>query len=237
MKISLFLLALLILNPIQSFGNDFNQKSTHSCSSLLNQFVKVSHSKSLYKDDTIDLIWYPKAGYGFMSHYKLRVGDDLFTTHNTIEKGAHFAAAYKLANSKDGKGFFRFSLIVSDEELENIKTFLHDNEGIKWRENCTSGICTILNKTTSIETPYFFSKTPSLNATYWAVMKKFNHPKIHKIEYTGQSAIKNLMALEILFEYGYVFSGVVFTIWIINESGDLVKLLIPIHTDTDSSEY
>jgi len=112
-------------------------------------------------------------------------------------------AEFKAQVSRRGQGFFKFTFDVPSEELENLQEYLESRPLSFVARTCVSASCDALTKSTRIKIPALFGKTlPILNAGYLAFSYHTNlgSAKVKKIEYIGQSAIRNLVSPGILCE-------------------------------------
>jgi hypothetical protein len=151
--------------------------------------------------DSVDLLYYPKAGYHLISHVELRVKDKVWEQMlGTREK-----AAYEVAERKarlGGYGFYRFRLRATPEEVERLETYLRTRAGDgKVRiQSCISGACRSLNQAGILYVPPPFSRVPLLSAAYLRIRSLTGARRIESVHFIGKSQIRSLISTEVLNE-------------------------------------
>ncbi|NDF14028.1 hypothetical protein EB061_01730 [bacterium] len=156
--------------------------------------------------DSVDLLYYPKAGYLAISHVELRVKDKVWEQmSSTIEKAAYEVAERKA--KQGGYGFYRFRLRATPEEVERLETYLRTRAGDgKVRiQSCVSGACDSLNQAGILYVPPPLSKVPLLSAVYLRVLSLTGARRIESVHFIGKSQIRSLIATEIVSEANISF--------------------------------
>lgn len=79
-------------------------------------------------DNSVELLWYPKAGFFLVSHVELAVNGVAWGAASGFKPKAPLKVAELAAQGKKGKGFFRFQFDLSAEETEALEAFLQDRK-------------------------------------------------------------------------------------------------------------
>lgn len=181
--------------------------------------------------DKVEVIFYPKAGGIIFPHTELSVDGVFWNARKEYKPGATNAVAERAARA-GSKGFFRFKLAVTEDELNSLRGFLKEREGKQIPfQFCASGACKAITQNTGIVIPLPFSKSPALSAAYLTAVQKLGYSRVVKIEYVGKNAFRNLLTPGVIGEalHGYdvyVVGGLIITG--VNELGQLVQDAVPL---------
>ncbi|MEW6057839.1 MAG: hypothetical protein AB1540_14620 [Bdellovibrionota bacterium] len=224
-----FLITLIGLAP-------FSLEAADGCLSRVIRPL-IGSQATEYINDSVELIWYPRAGYVLLSHYELGIDGKLYSALMGLEKKTTIEVATRAAKS-GGKGFFRFKLRVTADELDRLKNYVDSNLNKPRFQMCVGGVCKVITKNTRAVIPFPFSKVPTLNAIYLTVAHKLGYSRIVGIEYVGKSAIRNLITTEIPYELWFTYQWAkpvgLAIVWAYNERNELIRLIVPI--ESNSSE-
>ncbi len=176
-------------------GTSFASPLTDGCTEALKP---LSPSGRLTEE--VAVIWYPKAGYAVISHAELEVSGDVWGGLVLYHKNTTSEAIEKTAR-KGNKGFFRFRVAVTPEELENLKTFLTEHDGKFTYNMCIGGVCRALRSSTGLYIPPLIRHIPTLSAIYLAGVRVVRPSRVPAIEYVGKNGpVRNLITLEVPYE-------------------------------------
>ena len=182
---------IILMMPSRGYSKD-------GCfTSALKNIVKNTPEDQLTRN--VDLIYYPKSDYTGVSHVELSVQGKVWNSTGSYKINNDYRVLERKA-LQGGKGFYRFKIRATEDEIVKLQRYLSDREGKRGLQNCISGACKALNRGGIVYVPPPFSKAPALNALYWRLTKTFGYNRIESITYVGKSQWKTLLGFQIPLE-------------------------------------
>lgn len=167
----------------------------------LSQTSKIVAPTSGKIDDKVAIYWYPKAGYVAISHSELQVGDEIWSGVMVNRLKQETPAIAKQKAMKSNKGYFKFDVSVTPEELKRLQDDLRARNGKSTGQMCIGSACKALTKNTGLVVPFPFTQIPTLNAIYLTAMHKLGYARIPNISYVGKlGPVRNLLTTEVAYE-------------------------------------
>lgn len=176
----------------------------------------------------IGYIWYPKSDFKIFGHIEIAVDE----MHWDATAGFHRSASAEAAARAAGlgsKGFYRFTLKATDQEMEKMRRYVASNPKFRGSlSTCVSGVCKAISTNMGFIIPPPFKESPFLSAIYLTSLKVLGFSRISKIEYVGKNEFKNLfLTTEIPGELSFATAlgggGSLLVIAGINAAGEQIK--------------
>lgn len=197
-------------------------------------------TKTEFITDQVEIIWYPKSELVVLSHTELKVGDVVYDAFIHLKERGSINESMEAA-MRGNKGFLRFKLAVTKEELQRLEDYINAHNGInRGFDSCVAGVCKVIKKNTGIIIPFPFDRVPSLNALYLTLMKTLGYKRILKVEYVGKNKLKNLLTLETPAELYTSYTAIKIAgfliVYAIDAVDKVIRLVIPVEEDDEEEK-
>jgi hypothetical protein len=220
----LLLAAALALLP----GSPSSCAAAEDCKLLLqNNHGNIPEVDGAAINRSVQVLWYPHSSIRVFTHMELIVGDELWVANKRYKKFGKALAPAKAA-IRTKKTLVSFHLNVSDEEFENLKSWLEKRNGSKSHHTCSSGTCHAIAMNTKIRVPFPISSNPTLAAAYLSAMKLLGKGRITRIEFIGNSKLSGIASFGFFNETILTSVGGALIVGGLDASYHYIQYLIPI---------
>jgi hypothetical protein len=199
----------------------------------------VGDAKAL--TETVAINWIPDN-----MHSELQVDGKVWNLVGGYERGRE-ATAFERVMRSAKRGFVRFELRVTPEELERMKDYLELNKGTKAAQTCIGGVCNVIDRTTGILIPTPFSKGPALSALYLTLTRSLGYTRIGEITVFGriggtatggailhEAGLASLLAAPLAASAGLTARATyLLSIPVVDRFGKATQLIVPLESSSE----